>query len=335
MSTVTVLGAGSWGSTLGLLLAAKGEAVRFWEYDATLAADIDETRENKRFLPGIRWPASVQISNRMERSLHGTRVVVFAVPSRVLRSVARDAAPLLPAGSLIISVTKGIERTSLLRMSEVLAQELPPVHHAKVGVLLGPSLAYEVARRIPTTVVASSAAPETAGGIRDQFRTEVFRVYTNDDLVGVELGVSLKNVIAIAAGICDGLGYGANTKGALLTRGLAEIARLGLAMGARRETFSGLTGMGDLITTCISPHSRNRHVGEEIGRGRKLDEILREMVMVAEGVETAKSAFDLARREGVEMPITEQVHRVLFEDRPPREAIIELMTRDPKDEFWI
>jgi glycerol-3-phosphate dehydrogenase (NAD(P)+) len=333
-----VLGAGSWGSTLGLLLAAKGDAVRFWEYDAALAQEISRERVNSKFLPGVRWPDPVGISNDMAEALASSDFVLFAIPSQVLRSVVRKAACHIPRGALIASVVKGIEKGTLMRMSEVLVQELAASDRdACLGVLLGPSLAYEVARRIPTTVVASSTSPEIARRIQDRFWTDFFRVYTNDDLVGVEIGVSLKNVIAIAAGICDGLGYGDNTKGALLTRGLAEVARLGIAMGARRETFAGLTGMGDLITTCTSPHSRNRHVGEEIGRGKPLRQVLDEMVMVAEGVETTVSAVQLARRVGVEMPITEQVYRVLFEDKHPRQAIAELMTRDPKDEFsdWI
>ena len=334
MSRTSILGAGSWGSTLGLLLNDKGDHVRFWEYDADLVADLKVAGENRKFLPGVPWPPSVPVSNRMDEALEGADLVVLAVPSQALRSVTRRAASLIPRGAYLTSVVKGIERNSLMRMSEVLAQELGVEHRDRLGVLLGPSLAYEVARRIPTTVVASATEPRTAETIRDRFHTPYFRVYTNDDLVGVELGVSLKNIIAIAAGICDGLGYGANTKGALLTRGLAEIARLGIALGARRETFAGLTGMGDLITTCISPHSRNRHVGDQIGRGRSLEDVLADMVMVAEGVETTQSAVDLARRVGVELPITEQVHRVLFEGKPPLEAITELMTRDPKDEFW-
>jgi len=334
VSITAVLGAGSWGSTLGLLLAAKGDSVRFWEYDARLAAQISKSHENKTFLPGIAWPHSILVSNRIEEALEGADFVVFAVPSQVLRSVARRAAPHVPGNAVLTSVVKGIEKGTLVRMSEVLEEEMSlPGRNLKLGVLLGPSLANEVVRGIPTTVVASSVSADVARGIQDRFRTRFFRVYTNEDLVGVELGVSLKNVIAIAAGICDGLGYGANTKGALLTRGLAEISRLGTAMGARRETFAGLTGMGDLITTCISPHSRNRHVGEEIGRGKSLSEVLAQMVMVAEGVETAVSTMDLARRMQVEMPITEQVHRVLFENKSPKKAIKELMTRDPKDEF--
>ncbi|MCK4547121.1 MAG: NAD(P)-dependent glycerol-3-phosphate dehydrogenase [Candidatus Eisenbacteria sp.] len=334
MSNTTILGAGSWGSTLGLLLAAKGDRVRFWEHDPEVVSGISRDSENRKFLPGIPWPESVMVSGEMREALDGADFVVFAVPSQVLRSVVRSAAPLLDPKSILTSVVKGIEKDTLARMSEVLSKEIGGEDaDFRLGVLLGPSLAYEVARSIPTTVVASSASPETARKIADRFRVQYFRVYTNDDLIGVELGVSLKNVIAIAAGICDGLGYGDNTKGALLTRGLAEISRLGVEMGARRETFAGLTGMGDLITTCISPHSRNRHVGEEIGRGRTLREVLDEMVMVAEGVETAVSAVQLSRKVGVELPITEQIHRVLFEDKSPAEAITELMTRDPKNEF--
>jgi glycerol-3-phosphate dehydrogenase (NAD(P)+) len=258
--------------------------------------------------------------------------VVFAVPSHFVRETARRARRSLPAGVPVVNVAKGIENETLMRMSEVLSEELQRPGAAGISSLVGPSHAEEVSKRLPTTVVSAARDDRTAIDTRNLFMTDYLRVYTNTDLVGVELGVSLKNVIAIAAGICDGLGYGDNTKGALLTRGLAEMTRLGTAMGGMRETFAGLSGMGDLITTCISKHSRNRYVGEAIASGRTLTEILETMVMVAEGVRTTKSVSKLSQRHSVEMPICEQMHMVLFEDKQPREAIADLMLRDPKPE---
>jgi glycerol-3-phosphate dehydrogenase (NAD(P)+) len=239
---------------------------------------------------------------------------------------------MVPARTLVVNVAKGIENETLERMSEVLSSELRRPDAAGISSLVGPSHAEEVSRRLPTTVVAAATAEETAVATRDLFMTEYLRVYTNTDLVGVELAVSLKNVIAIAAGICDGLGYGDNTKGALLTRGLAEITRLGVAMGGRPETFAGLSGMGDLITTCISTHSRNRYVGEAIASGKTLEQVLDSMVMVAEGVRTTRSAIELGRRCGIELPITEKMYEVLFENRSPEESIRQLMQREPKPE---
>ena len=257
-------------------------------------------------------------------------MVVFALPSHLMRQLASQTAPQVTSGILAVNVAKGLERKTLKRMSEVLEEELPG--GIPVVTLSGPSHAEEVSRGIPTAVVAAARSRTHGRRVQEMFMGPDFRVYTNDDLVGVELAGSLKNIIAIAVGICDGLGYGDNTKGALITRGLAEISRLGLTLGARQETFSGLSGMGDLITTCASRHSRNRYVGEQIGKGRSLQEVLDSMEMVAEGVNTTDSGRALARREGVEMPITEQVYSVLFEGKDPRAAVMELMTRDPKPE---
>jgi glycerol-3-phosphate dehydrogenase (NAD(P)+) len=332
MSRVAVLGAGSWGTTLGLVLHDNGHSVIFWEFDVAQVQAIGKERENRKFLPGIIIPDSVTITNDLEEALEGADAVVFAVPSHAVRAVAAAARDGIGRDVVVVNVAKGIENESLARMSEVLAEELGRPGASGITSLVGPSHAEEVSRKLPTTVVAAAVDQETAVVVRDLFMTENLRVYTNTDLVGVELAGSLKNVIAIAAGICDGLGYGDNTKGALLTRGLAEITRLGVTMGGRPETFAGLSGMGDLITTCISRHSRNRHVGESIAAGKTLTEVLESMVMVAEGVRTTKSAVALARKLNIEMPITEQMHRVLFEDRNPKEAIRELMIREPKPE---
>jgi glycerol-3-phosphate dehydrogenase (NAD(P)+) len=332
MRRVTVLGGGSWGTTLALVLHDNGHRVTVWEFDAVQVAAVLRDGENKKFLPGVRLPEAMRVTDDLESALSEAEVVVFAVPSHVVRSVARSSASALPAGIPVVNVAKGIENETLKRMSEVLSEELSRADTDGISSLVGPSHAEEVSRKLPTAVVASSLDYDTAVGTRDLFMTEYLRVYTNTDLVGVELGVSLKNVIAIAAGICDGLGYGDNTKGALLTRGLAEMTRLGVAMGGQPETFAGLSGMGDLITTCMSRHSRNRYVGEAIAEGRTLEEILDSMVMVAEGVRTTRSVAGLSRKLEVEMPICDQMNLVLFEGKPPREAIADLMLRDPKAE---
>jgi glycerol-3-phosphate dehydrogenase (NAD(P)+) len=332
MSRIAVLGAGSWGTTLGLVLHGNGHDVTLWEFDEKQVDRLRTERENRKFLPGIPIPGNVTVTGELDAALDGSEAVVFAVPSHVVRSVADEASDIIGPDTLVVNVAKGIENGTLQRMSEVLSETLDRPEARRIASFVGPSHAEEVSRRIPTTVVSAAFDEDTAVRVRDLFMMETLRVYTNTDLVGVELGGSLKNVIAIAAGICDGLGYGDNTKGALLTRGLAEITRLGVAMGGRPETFAGLSGMGDLITTCISRHSRNRYVGEAIAAGRTLEEILESMVMVAEGVRTTRSANELAEREGVEMPISEHMGRVLFEGVDPREAITELMVRDPKPE---
>ena len=332
MKRVTVLGGGSWGTTLALVLHGNGHDVTIWEFDPAQVEAVRNDGENRKFLPGVQLPAALEISGDLDGSLKGADAVVFAVPSHVVRSVAGRAAAAIPGTTHVINVAKGIENESLMRMSEVLSHELHRPGAEGISSLVGPSHAEEVSRRLPTTVVAGAVAEETAVFTRDLFMTDYLRVYTNTDLIGVELGVSLKNVIAIAAGICDGLGYGDNTKGALLTRGLAEMTRLGVLMGGRPETFAGLSGMGDLITTCISKHSRNRFVGEAIAEGRTLEDILDSMVMVAEGVRTTRSVAELAKKMSLEMPICEQMSLVLFEGKPPREAIANLMLRDPRPE---
>lgn len=332
MSRVAVLGAGSWGTTLGLVLRDTGQDVTLWEHDAAQVAAISRDRENRRFLPGVPVPDDVAVTGDIGAAVRGADAVVAAVPSHAMRPVASAVRPFVGPETLVVNVSKGIENDTLLRMSEVLSDALGRRAGAGIASVVGPSHAEEVSRRLPTTVVSASASHGTAVAARDLLMTPYLRIYTNTDIVGVELAVSLKNVIAIAAGICDGLGYGDNTKGALLTRGLAEITRLGVVMGGRPETFAGLSGMGDLITTCISRHSRNRYVGEQIAAGRTLAEVLDSMVMVAEGVRTTRSAVELARRHAVEMPIAEQMEFVLFGGKDPKRAIADLMMREPKPE---
>jgi glycerol-3-phosphate dehydrogenase (NAD(P)+) len=331
--TITILGGGSWGTALAVLLDAKGHRVAVWELFPERADALRRDRENKQMLPGIRIPHGIEITADIEAALHGSDTLVIVVPSHGLRESVRKAAPHLTGREIAVIATKGIEEETLKRMSEIVDEETG-MPAGRIAALVGPSHAEEVSRGLPTTVVSASSEEATAATVQEIFITPTFRVYTNMDMVGVETGVALKNIIAIAAGMCDGLGYGDNTKGALLTRGLAEMTRLGVAMGADQATFSGLAGLGDLVTTCISRHSRNRYVGEEIGRGRTLTEVLAGMVMVAEGVRTTRSAMGLAERFGVEMPIARQVYEILFNDKPAKEAIKDLMVRTPKPEIW-
>jgi glycerol-3-phosphate dehydrogenase (NAD(P)+) len=326
--TVGVLGLGSWGTALAVRLAEHGHAVRGWTHDPAQRGALAQDRENRKYLPGLLFPAGMEVVSSPSEALLGADLVLLAVPSFAVRDVAREVRPHLRTP--IVNVAKGLEEGSRKLMLAVLAEELGET--APAASLLGPSHAEEVAVRHPTAVVAASVHPETARRVQETFTDETLRVYTNDDVLGVELAASLKNVIALASGIALGLGYGDNTLGALLTRGLAEITRLGAALGARVETFYGLSGVGDLVTTCASPHSRNRRVGEAVGRGEPLARVLAGMSMVAEGVRTTRAARDLAREAGVETPIVDRVHAVLFEGEPPREAIRTLMTRDLKAE---
>jgi len=326
-----VLGGGSWGTALALLLHRKGVPVTLWTRREERVREIRERRENTPYLPGVPIPEDLPITSDWDESLSGAEAVVIAVPSRAVGGIAERLGGGGRPARLYLVTSKGFDREGGRILSAVAAEHLP---RKTVAVLAGPSHAEEVARRIPTTVVAAAPESGAARAAQELFQEERFRVYTNDDWIGVETAVALKNVIALAAGICDGLGFGDNTKGALLTRGLAEITRLGVALGARRETFAGLAGMGDLITTSISRHSRNRRFGEEIARGKKVEEIEREMVMVAEGVSTTPIAARLARDHGVETPITAETERVLFDGKDPIEAIEDLMARDPKAENW-
>jgi len=332
---VTVLGAGSWGTSLAILLNDNGHEVVLWEKFPELAEALRREHENKRFLPGISIPWSIKITSKLEEALAGSYYIVFVTPSHTIRNVAKKAAvnKNFNPGAIIINASKGLEHHTLCRISTVLREELPQGRKLITG-LLGPSHAEEVSRKMPTSVVIAGYEQVILEEIQNIFMTEHFRVYTNTDLIGVELGVSLKNTIAIAAGICDGLGYGDNTKAALITRGLAEIKRLGCELGARNETFSGLSGIGDLIATCMSRHSRNRYVGEQIGKGKRLREVLDGMVMIAEGVKTTKAAVKLSKKTGVELPIAEQVYSVLFHGKNPERAIKDLMLRKAKREMY-
>lgn len=325
---VSILGAGSWGTTLAVQLAQAGHDVSIWGHDQADLAQMDTNRENRKFLPGIMLPDRVKVRAKLEAALEGAEFVWFVVPSQAVREVARRVHSAAATG-IAVCASKGLEQVTRKRLSEVLAEELGD---AEPVVLTGPSHAEEVSRGIPTSVVAASHSPERARAVQELSSTPRFRVYSNTDVLGCEIGAALKNVIAIAAGVCDGIGFGDNTKGALLTRGLAEISRLGVALGGRRETFFGLTGMGDLIATAMSRHSRNRWVGERLGRGESLEQVLNAMVMVAEGVHTARAARDLGRDRGLELPITDQVCALLFENRSPRDALAALMTRDLKSE---
>jgi glycerol-3-phosphate dehydrogenase (NAD(P)+) len=325
---VAVLGAGSWGTTLAVHLARRGHPVRLWDHDRPLLDVLASERENRKFLSGIPLPEGIKVQPELERALEGAVLTLFVVPSHALRSVCGRVKEAGPAG-IAVCATKGLELDTLLRPGEVIEQALgepDPV------VFVGPSHAEEVSQDLPTSIVAAAHDESRARRVQQILSGPRLRVYTNTDVAGCEYGAALKNVIAIAAGVCDGLGYGDNTKGALLTRGLAEITRLGVALGGRRETFYGLTGMGDLITTATSRHSRNRHVGERLGRGETIEQVLGAMVMVAEGVNTARAARDLGRKHQVEMPIAEQVCAILLEGRTPRQALDALMTRDLRSE---
>lgn len=333
LETVAILGAGAWGLTLAMLLHERGHAVRVWGYHVPYIEQLRCDRENRIGLPGVRIPDEIALLTDVEEAVSGATLIILPGPSDRFRERVRLIAGLrLASDSVFLSVAKGIETGSLMRMSEILLQQLPDRHHKNLAVLSGPSIAREVVQQHPTTVVVASPHHQIAERVQWALRTPYFRIYTSSDVTGVELGGALKNVIAIAAGICDGLNFGANAKGALLTRGLAEITRLGRALGAQAATFAGLSGMGDLLTTCMSPESRNRYVGECIGRGQTLRSIQREMVMVAEGITTAQSAAGLAARCGIDMPITREVCAVLFEEKAPLRAVSDLMMRDARAE---
>ncbi|MEW6618106.1 MAG: NAD(P)H-dependent glycerol-3-phosphate dehydrogenase [bacterium] len=327
---IGVLGGGSWGTTLAIELYEKGFCVKIWEFSNEQVEIIRNKRENVRFLPGISIPAEIYITSCLEEVVKEAEVIIIAVPSQAVRDVVRQLPPMIESDVVIVSGVKGLEISTMKRISEVISEFFPSP--AKIGVISGPSHAEEVSRKIPTAIVAAAADEKIAKFIQQLFNTSSLRVYTNTDLIGVELGGALKNIIAIAAGICDGLGFGDNTKSALITRGLVEIIRIGKILGAKESTFLGLSGLGDLVCTCTSRHSRNRHLGEMIGKGIPLQEALSSMVMVAEGVPTTKAAKELANSVGSELPITNEVYKVLFEMKNPRQAVEDLMLRVIKSE---
>lgn len=330
---IAVLGAGSWGLAIANLLCANGHKVILWEFDKNEFEKLKVTGGIEAKLPGIKIDSSIRLVNDLKETDEADWYL-FVLPSQKVRSVCRQMTELGLNGKYYVDLAKGVEIETLKRMSEVIIESIPNAGDKNVATLSGPSHAEEVARGIPTSVVAASKGFDLAKEIQHLMSNNVFRVYSSEDLVGVELGGSLKNVIAIASGIIQGMGFGDNTIGALLTRGQSEIARMGERLGADPMTFAGLSGIGDLITTCISRHSRNRFVGERIGKGEKLGEILDSMAMVAEGVYTCKAAYRMANEYNVEMPITTEVYRVLFEDKDPKEAVNDLMGRSLKEEVW-
>ncbi len=329
MKKIGVIGAGSWGTALSLVLAKNGKQVTLWSIMEQEIAMLKEKHEHTEKLPGVILPKNVSFTTDLKETIEGSEMLVLAVPSVFTRSTAKSMAPFVKEGQIIVCVAKGIEEDTLMTLTDIVAEEIPACDAA---VMCGPSHAEEVGTGLPTTVVAGAKTKATAEKIQDAFMNEVFRVYTSPDVLGMELGGALKNVIALAAGMADGLGYGDNTKAALITRGITEISRLAMKMGARSETIFGLTGIGDLIVTCESRHSRNRKAGMLMGQGLTMEEATKEVKMVVEGIYSAKAALALARRYEVEIPIIQEVNRVLFENKPAKEAVSDLMLRDRRVE---
>lgn len=332
MSDYAVIGAGSWGTTLANLLAQKGRQVILWVYEQDLCQRMRQSRINDLYLPDVQLSENLNFSSDLAQAVGGKQMLLFVTPSQVTRQILRQAIPHITPEVLLVSASKGIENDSLMLLSQVFEELLPADRHRRIGFLSGPSFAREVAEGMPTAVVAAARDQQVAEQIQEVFSTERFRVYTHNDITGVELGGAMKNVIALAAGVADGLGFGYNSRAALITRGLAEMTRLGLKLGGSAETFAGLTGMGDLVLTCTGDLSRNRTVGIELGKGRRLEDILAGMQMVAEGVKTTLSAYQLAQRLNVDTPIIEQMYLILYQDKDPRQAVSDLMLRDLKAE---
>lgn len=330
---IGVVGAGSWGTALADLLGLKGFKLDLWVFEDEVKEQIEAYRENKVFLPGFPLSANISPSNDISEVVSKKDLVLIVVPSHVMRETAQKVHGHISPGTIVVSASKGIENKTHLTMSGVLKETLPEIDEDFFAVLSGPSFAREVANKFPTVIAVASKDQKVAGYIQHIFATPYFRVYTNNDMIGLELGGAVKNVIAIAAGIMDGLGLGLNTRAALITRGLTEIRRLGLKLGANPRTFAGIGGVGDLVLTCTGDISRNHTVGKKIGKGMKLKEILSEMQMVAEGVKTARSVYNLSRRLGIEMPISHEVYHILYDDVSPKEAVHKLMTRDLKHEL--
>ncbi len=329
MSKISIIGSGGWGTAMAVMLAENGHDVILWSYLKDESENLKKYHENKPFLPGVKMPDSITFTSELSECLSGRDIIVTATPSHAIRTTAKNMAKYIKDGQIIVNISKGIEEVTYLTLSQVIKQEIP---NCEIAVMSGPSHAEEVSRKIPTTNVVACENESIAGYIQDVFMNPNFRVYTNPDMLGVEMGGSLKNVIALCAGIVDGIGLGDNTKAALMTRGLVEISRLGVAMGANAETFNGLSGVGDLIVTCTSMHSRNRRAGILIGQGKTAEEAQSEVKMVVEGVRTCRAAKELADKVGVEMPIVNEAYKVLFENMPAKKAISNLMNRDKKHE---
>jgi len=334
MKKIAVIGAGSWGTALAIALTRSRvpHQLALWVFEPDICESLRTRRANDVFLPGFEVPKEVAVTNELREAVSGAAIVLGVMPSAHAAALYQKILPHAGPGTVFVSATKGLEPGSLERVTELIHKTAAGKFAARVAALSGPSFAREVARGDPTAIVIASQDAELAKNVQEEFSGPTFRLYTNDDVVGVEIGGAVKNVIAIAAGVCEGLGFGHNTIAALITRGLAEITRLAVALGGRRETMAGLAGMGDLVLTCTGGLSRNRTVGVELGKGRKLDDIIGAMRMVAEGVATTAATMQLARRAKIEMPITEQMHAVLYEGRPPRDAIRELMERRLKNE---
>lgn len=330
---VGVIGGGSWGTALANLLASKGISVFLWVFEEDLCEEMQQTKENSLYLPGVQLSPLLHPDDSLEAVLADKRILLMAVPSHVHRHVAMQMLDFLKGPVVVISATKGIENESLKTMSAIWQEIMPDSISWEYGVLSGPSFAREVVKKVPTAVTVASESKEVAQEVQELFSTQYFRVYTSTDVIGVEMAGALKNIIALAAGMIDGLGLGHNTRAALMTRGLAEMSRLGTSMGAHPLTFLGLAGVGDLVLTCTGDLSRNRTVGYQLGQGKKLAEILAEMKMVAEGVKTTRSVYNLAQQRGIEMPICDQIYRILYEDQPPEKAVAELMQRELKHEL--
>jgi len=326
---ISVIGAGAWGTTISMILSEAGHNVNLWVFERELCSLMKETRENKWYLPGFQLPVNIEFISDIKTALDSFELVVFVIPSKYLSKIAKMASKHIPKTAIILSATKGLDDSSGSRMSEILEKIFPD---NKIAVISGPNLSKEIAKGLPAASVIASKRKDTAEKIQSLMMIEKFRLYSSDDVVGVELGGALKNVIAIAAGIVDGLELGDNAKAGLMVRGIVEISRLGCALGAKKETFSGLSGIGDLITTCSSKLSRNHYIGENLAKGRKLDDILKNMKEVAEGVNTTKVAVKLAKKHKVDMPITQEVFNVLFENKDPFKAISSLMKREKKSE---
>lgn len=326
---ITIIGDGGWGTTLAVYLAKKGCRVTLWGAFPDNIRRIKNSRVNAKFLPGVKIPKSLIVTGKLSDAIPAADLLILAVPSEYIIPILNKINRFDLSNKSLLSVIKGIDNTSLMRMSQVISKALG---HLPLAVLSGPTIAIEVAKGIPSSAVIASRDIKLAKKLQKIFNSESFRIYTNTDIVGVELGGSFKNIIAIACGVCDGLGYGTNTKAAILSRGLVEMSRLGKALGGKQKTFSGLAGLGDLVTTCFSPKSRNRHVGEYLGQGKKLKRILASMNMVAEGVATAKAVHKLSKKLGVPMPITTEVYNILYKNKKPLKAVSDLMTRKTKSE---